>query len=129
MSAFYDRMAATALRLIERFGQTATLSDTPEPDPDDYDPVTGMGAAIVPVTQPGQVILLDYTMQEAGIINAAGSLVQQGDKKIMLAAKGLAWPPTMTTTILADGLTWTIINIKTTNPAGTTLLYELHGRR
>jgi hypothetical protein len=129
MSTFYDRMAATALRLIERFGQTATLSDTPEPDPDDYDPVTGKGAAIVPVTQPGQVILLDYTMQEAGIINAAGSLVQQGDKKIMLAAKGLAWPPTMTTTILADGLTWTIINIKTTNPAGTPLLYELHGRR
>ena len=129
MSAFYDRMAATALRLIERFGQTATLSDTPEPDPDDYDPVTGMGAAIMPVTQPGQVILLDYTMQEAGIINAAGSLVQQGDKKIMLAAKGLAWAPTMTTTILADGLTWTIINIKTTNPAGTPLLYELHGRR
>ena len=129
MSAFYDRMAATALRLIERFGQTATLSDTPEPDPDDYDPVTGMGAAIVPVTQLVQVILLDYTMQEAGIINAAGSLVQQGDKKIMLAAKGLACPPTMTTTILADGLTWTIINIKSTNPAGTPLLYELHGRR
>lgn len=129
MSAFYDRMAATALRLIERFGQTATLSDTPEPDPDDYDPVTGMGAAIVPVTQPGQVILLDYTAQEAGIINAAGSLVRQGDKKIMLAAKGLAWAPTMTTTILADGLAWTIINIKTTNPAGTPLLYELHGKR
>ena len=129
MSAFYDRMAATALRLIERFGQTATLSDTPEPDPDDYDPVTGTGPVTVPVTQPGQVILLDYTAQEAGIINAAGSLVQQGDKKIMLAAKELAWPPTMTTTILADGLTWTIINIKTTNPAGTPLLYELHGRR
>lgn len=129
MSAFYDRMAATALRLIERFGQTATLSDTPEPDPDDYDPVTGTGPVIVPVTQPGQVILLDYTVQEAGIINTAGSLVQQGDKKIMLAAKGLAWPPTMTTTILVDGLTWTIINIKSTNPAGTPLVYELHGRR
>jgi hypothetical protein len=129
MSAFYDRMAATALRLIERFGQTATLSDTPEPDPDDYDPVTGTGPVIVPVTQPGQVILLDYTEQEAGIINAAGSLVQQGDKKIMLAAKGLAWAPTMATTIIADGLTWTIVNIKSTNPAGTPLVYELHGRR
>ena len=129
MSAFYDRMAATALRLIERFGQTATLSDTPEADPDDYDPVTGVGPVIVPVTQPGQAILLDYTTQEAGIINAAGSLVQQGDKKIMLAAKGLAWVPTMTTTILVDGLTWTIINIKSTNPAGTPLVYELHGRR
>ena len=129
MSAFYDRMAATALRLIERFGQAATLSDTPEPDPDDYDPVTGMGPVIVPVTQSGQLILLDYSAQEAGIINAAGSLVQQGDKKIMLAAKGLTWAPSMTTTILADGLTWTIINIKSTKPAGTPLVYELHGRR
>jgi hypothetical protein len=35
----------------------------------------------------------------------------------------------MTTTVLADGLTWTIINIKSTNPAGTPLVYELHGRR
>ena len=129
MSAFYDRMAATALRLIERFGLTATLSDTPEPNPDDYDPVTGTGPIIVPVTQSGQAILLDYTVQEAGIINASGSLVQQGDKKIMLAAKGLAWPPTLTTTILADGQTWTIVNVKSTNPAGTPLVYELHGRR
>lgn len=126
MSAFYDRMAATALRLIERFGLTATLSEV---TPGEYDPVTGVETGGATLTQTGQLILLDYTAQEAGIINAAGSLVQQGDKKIMLAAKGLEWPPTMTTTVLADGLTWTIINIKSTNPAGTPLAYELHGRR
>ncbi|MBJ2228498.1 hypothetical protein JFT67_05515 [Pseudomonas simiae] len=126
MSAFYDRMAATALRLIERFGLTATLSEV---TPGEYDPVTGVETGGATLTQTGQLILLDYTVQEAGIINAAGSLVQQGDKKIMLAAKGLEWPPTMTTTVLADGLTWTIVNIKSTNPAGTPLVYELHGRR
>ena len=126
MSAFYDRMAATALRLIERFGLTATLSEV---TPGEYDPVTGVETGGATLTQTGQLILLDYTAQEAGIINAAGSLVQQGDKKIMLAAKGLEWPPTMTTTVLADGLTWTIINIKSTNPAGTPMVYELHGRR
>ena len=126
MSAFYDRMAATALRLIERFGLTATLSEV---TPGEYDPVTGVETGGATLTQTGQLILLDYTVQEAGIINASGSLVQQGDKKIMLAAKGLEWPPTMTTTVLADGLTWTIINIKSTNPAGTPLVYELHGRR
>lgn len=129
MSAFYDRMAATALRLIAQFGQTATLTYIPEVDPDDYDPVTGTGPVAVPVSQSGRAILLDYTAQEAGIINAAGSLVQQGDKKILLAADGLAWPPTMTTLVIADGLTWTIVNIKSTNPAGTPLVYELHGRR
>ena len=126
MSAFYDRMAATALRLIERFGLTATLSEV---TPGEYDPVTGVETGGATLTQTGQLILLDYTVQEAGIINAAGSLVQQGDKKIMLAAKGLTWPPTLATTILADGLTWTIVNVKSTNPAGTPLVYELHGRR
>ncbi len=129
MSAFYDRMAATALRLIAQYGQAATLTYTPEVDPDDYDPVTGTGPAAAPVSQPGQLVLLDYTAAESGVINASGSLVQQGDKKIMLAAKGLIWPPTLATTILADGLTWTIVNVKSTNPAGTPLVYELHGRR
>lgn len=37
------------------------------------------------------------------------SLVQQGDKKTMLTAKAQSCPPTMTTTILADGLMWTTI--------------------
>ena len=124
--SFYSRMQDTALRLIEKYGQTATLTDGVAGE---YDPVTGVETGGATLTQTGQLILLDYTAQEAGIINAAGSLVQQGDKKIMLAAKGLEWPPTMTTTVLADGLTWTIINIKSTNPAGTPLVYELHGRR
>ena len=126
MSAFYDRMAATALRLIAQYGQTATLTEI---IPGEYDPVTGNETGGVNRTQTGQLILLEYTSAEAGIINASGSLVQQGDKKIMLAAKGLSWAPTNTTTILADGLTWTIVNVKSTNPAGTPLVYELHGRR
>ena len=126
MSAFYDRMAATALRLIAQYGQAATLTEI---IPGEYDPVTGNETGGVNLTQTGQLILLEYTSAEAGIINASGSLVQQGDKKIMLAAKGLAWPPRNTTTVLADGLNWTIVNVKSTNPAGTPLVYELHGRR
>lgn len=126
MSAFYDRMAATALRLIAQYGQTAALTEI---TPGEYDPVTGNETGGANLTQTGQLILLEYTSAEAGIINASGSLVQQGDKKIMLAAKGLTWPPTLATTILADGLTWTIVNVKSTNPAGTPLVYELHGRR
>ena len=126
MSAFYDEMADVALELIAEFGQAGTLTSVTEGE---YDPVTGFGTDPVTLTQTGQLVLLDYTAQEAGIINAAGSLVQQGDKKIMLAAKGLDWEPTMTTTIDAGGFTWAITGIKATNPAGTPLLYEIHGRR
>jgi hypothetical protein len=126
MSAFYDEMAEVALDLITEFGQVGTLTSVTEGE---YDPVTGIGTDPVTLTQSGQLILLDYTVQEAGIINAAGSLVQQGDKKILLAAKGLVWVPAMTTTLDAGGQVWIIVNIKSTNPAGTPLVYEIHGRR
>lgn len=126
MSAFYDEMAEVTLELIAEFGQAGTLISVTEGE---YDPVTGFGAEPVTLSQTGQLILLEYSIQEAGISNAAGSLVQQGDKKIMLAAGGLDWEPTMTTTIDAGGVTWTITGIKAINPAGTPLLYEIHGRR
>jgi len=125
MSQFYDRMAATALRLIERFGQTITLRDTV---PGEYDPVTGGSTPETTVDQPAQAILQDYALQQAGMSYAEGTVIQQGDKKILVAAQGLT-PPTLTTTVIADGATWTIVNIKEINPAGTPLVYEIQGRR
>ncbi len=116
--AFYDEMAQVALDLVTEFGQIGTLTCVTEGE---YDPVT--------LTQSGQLLLLEYTAAESGVINASGSLVQQGYKKILLAAKGLAWAPTMTITIDAGGQVWTIVNIKSVNPAGTPLVYEIHGRR
>lgn len=125
MSQFYDRMASTALRLIERFGQTVTLRDIV---PGEYDPVTGSQTPDVEVNQPAQAILQDYALQQSGMSYAEDTVIRQGDKKIMVAAQGLT-PPTLTTTVLADGATWTIVNIKEINPAGTPLVYELQGRR
>lgn len=125
MSQFYDRMASTALRLIERFGQTITLRDTVQGE---YDPVTGSQTPDVEVERPAQAILQDYALQQSGMSYAEGTVIQQGDKKILVAAQGLT-PPQLTTTVLADGVTWTIVNIKEINPAGTPLVYELQGRR
>lgn len=125
MSAFYDRMSATALRLIERFGQEITLRDTV---PGEYDPVAGGSTPETTVDQTAQAILQDYALQQAGMSYAEGTVIRQGDKKIMVAAQGLT-PPQLTTTVLADGATWTIVNIKEINPAGTPLVYELQGRR
>jgi len=125
MSAFYDKMGATALRLIERFGQTITLRDTV---PGEYDPVTGGSTPETTVDQPAQAILQDYALQQSGMTYAEGTVIKQGDKKILVAAQGLT-PPQLTTTVLAGGVTWTIVNIKEINPAGTPLVYELQGRR
>ncbi|MFP5338326.1 MAG: hypothetical protein ACLGIW_07520 [Gammaproteobacteria bacterium] len=125
MSQFYDRMAATALRLIEQFGQEITMRDTV---PGEYDPVTGGSTPETTVDQPAQAILQDYALQQAGMSYAEGTVIRQGDKKILVAAQGLT-PPQLTTTVLADGVTWTIVNIKEINPAGTPLVYEIQGRR
>lgn len=125
MSAFYDRMAATALRLIARFGQPVTLRDTV---PGEFDPITGSTTPGTVTEQTGSCILQDYSSQESGAANMAGSDIRQNDKKIMIAAKGLT-PPTLSTQIIADGHTWTAVNIKEINPAGTPLVYEIQGRR
>lgn len=134
MSAFYNKMGATALRLIERFGQTVTLRDTV---PGDYDPVTGGSTPETTVDQPAQAILQDYALQQSGMSYAEGTVIKQGDKKILVAAMTKdangqpvqLTPPTLATAVIADGATWTIVNVKEINPAGTPLVYELQGRR
>ena len=125
MSAFYEEMAGVALELISEFGQTITMRDTV---PGEYDPVTGAQTPDVEVDQPAQAILQDYALQQAGMSYAEGTVIKQGDKKILVAAQGLT-PPTLTTTVIADGATWTIVNVKEINPAGTPLVFELQGRR
>ena len=125
MAGLYEEMAGVALELISEFGQTITLRDTV---PGEYDPVTGSTTAETTVDQPAQAILQDYALQQSGMSYAEGTVIKQGDKKILVAAQGLT-PPTLTTTVIADGAAWTIINIKQINPAGTPLVYELQGRR
>lgn len=124
--AFYDDMAAVALELITEFGQVGTISDVA---PGTYDPATGATTGDTPITQTAQMILLDYTLQESGAKYNEGTQVLAGDKKILIAAQGLAWAPMMTSRITADSDVWQVVNIKVSNPAGTPLVYEIHGRK
>ncbi|WP_236225552.1 hypothetical protein [Pseudomonas pseudonitroreducens] len=126
MSDLYDRMSATALRLISRFGSEQTLRDI---TPGTYDPVSGETTGDTQISQPAQLLLLEFTAQEAGQSYADGSEIRQGDKKIIIAAKGLAWPPALTTRIDVDGVLWQVVNVKEANPAGTPLVYFCQGRK
>ncbi len=126
MGGFYDEMATVALELISEFGQTGQIKDQV---PGSYDPVLGDETGGSTSTQDAQMILLDYTLQESGIKYAEGTEVKVGDKKILIAAKGLDSAPLMTSLIHADGADWRVQNIKVSNPAGTPLVYELHGRK
>lgn len=124
--AFYDDMASVALELIAEFGSEQTLRDI---TPGSYDPVSGETTGDTPISQPAQLLLLDYTLQESGQQYAEGSEIRQGDKKIIIAAKGLAWPPALTTRIDVGGVLWKVVNVKEANPAGTPLVYFCQGRK
>lgn len=122
MNAFYDRTAATALRLITQFGQPVTISKT---EPGEYDPETGGDTPGATIEQTAQGILLDFTGQEF----QNNSLIKQGDKKLKIAAQGLEWVPDLLNKVIIQGRTWSIVPpLKEVNPAGTPILYELQVR-
>jgi len=120
--AFYDEMAVMALEMITEFGQPVTISKTEQGE---YDPETGGEAPGATVEQIAQGILLDFTGQEF----QNNSLIKQGDKKLKIAAQGLAWVPGLLDRVVAQGRTWSIVPpLKEINPAGTPILYELQVR-
>ena len=119
--AFYDEMAVMALEMITEFGQPVTISKT---EPGEYDPDNPDGGEVI-IEQTAQGILLDFTGQEF----QNNSLIRQGDKKLKIAAQGLAWVPGLLDKVVAQGRTWSIVPpLKEVNPAGTPILYELQVR-
>ncbi|GLX91966.1 hypothetical protein [Pseudomonas lundensis] len=117
--AFYDEMAVMALEMITEFGQPVTISKT---ESGEYDPEIGGEVPGATVEQIAQGILLDFTGQEF----QNNSLIRQGDKKLKIAAQGLAWAPGLLDKVIVQGRTWSIVPpLKEVNPAGTPILYEL----
>ncbi|MBJ2254810.1 hypothetical protein PSFL_23870 [Pseudomonas sp. DD1] len=120
--AFYDEMAVMALEMITEFGQPVTISKTEQGE---YDPEQGGEVPGATVEQIAQGILLDFT----GLEFQNNSLIRQGDKKLKIAAQGLAWVPGLLDKVVAQGRTWSIVPpLKEINPAGTPILYELQVR-
>lgn len=121
MSEFYQRMAATALRLIGKYGRPVIfkLETTGK-----YDPATGKTGPAFVREQTGQAVLADYSRREF----ETSTLLVRGDKRLKLAAKGLEWVPTLATKAVIDGKSWSVISISEINPAGTPIVYDLQVR-
>ncbi|EJM09742.1 hypothetical protein PMI21_05474 [Pseudomonas sp. GM18] len=120
--AFYDEMAVMALEMITEFGQPVIIRATTVGE---YDPDAGTAPPDSTKEQIAQGILLDFTGQEF----QNNSLIKQGDKKLKIAARGLAWVPDLLNKVVVQGRTWSIVPpLKEINPAGTPILYELQVR-
>ena len=114
--------AATALRLLQQFGQAVTLR---KQTAGAYDPAAG-SATVSTADYAGTGALLDYDLINSGQW-LEQSMVEAGDKKLLLAPD-IGATPEADDLIIAQG-TWRIVNVKIINPAGTVVLYKLQLRK
>lgn len=119
MAFNYAGSAATALKLLTNFGANATLIKRAEGD---YNPETGSNT-ITETSYSVKAVLLNYKFNET---NTVGSLIQAKDRKVIMQATTVT--PDVSDTFTISGVTYRIINVKTLNPAGTSVIHELHVR-
>ncbi|HEX5539901.1 MAG TPA: hypothetical protein VFX01_08960 [Methylophilaceae bacterium] len=127
--SFYSDIGATANRLIADKGQSVTITKITAGT---YNPDTGT-VENTETTYTGNGVLLDYNLQDKGVTNEGGALIQMGDKKLLLSpidTSGTSLPAfEPNDTVLVDGNTWTVVNAKVLSPAGTIVLQELQIRK
>lgn len=120
----YSALAATALRLLTKFGQTVTLRVYGEPV---YDPATATATPVV--TDYSRVgAVFDYTDKNQGSMLQNGTMAQADDRQLFLDA-GTVAPTVSDRILLADTSEWTIANVKVVNPSGTAVVYECRIRK
>lgn len=119
MTFNYASVAATAIRLLKRFGAPVTLRNYTIGT---YDPATGATTtAYTDVVHNG--VLLDFG---AGQVNAAGGgLIQAGDKRLLLEPGTV---PALEDHVIVGGTEYVIKGVGEVKPAGVPVLYDLHLR-
>jgi hypothetical protein len=115
----YARPVATASRLITRFGRSASLR---RPGTSTQWSASTAPAADYPIV----AVLANYTVRERD-----GTLIQQGDRKIIFAAQGLVITPAIGDTIdTGDGLgAYEIVDVVPVEPGGVPIVFTAQVRR
>ncbi len=118
MNRFYDRMQATAERLIARFGYATQLERDDAPTGPPHNPQPG------PATRHDcKVVELEYSLTDRDT-----TLVQQGDKLGLISTAIDIKPSKYDRLLLGDQL-YHFIDLQPLSPGGQVLLYEFHARR
>lgn len=118
MSFDYAKMAATALRLLEKFGMTVTLVRTTGGS---IDPVTGAVVAGTSANQTTTGLLRKYP---DNLID--GTRIMTGDRQAVLSNEVR---PLLTDRLRVAGEDWNVMGIETVKPTDTTLVYFVQVRK
>lgn len=119
MSFDYGTTAATAARLIARFGSKVVLTRSV---PGAYDPATGAPAAPTVTMQNVDAVVLDFPQSYID-----GTLIRAGDRKVLVSAVGTT-APMAGDTMAWEGQSLVVINAKKLGPAGPAVLFTLQVR-
>jgi len=124
----FDSSAALAKRLIDLNGEVVTLKLFIETLPDPLKPWIPGNSTEQDV--PTRAIFLNYNTQDAGKTYADGTEIHRDDKKVLVAALLLGADPNLKGNIVRkDGTVFRIIKIKTLDPNGQKILFEIQARR
>lgn len=114
----YAKMAATAARLLEKFGSTVTVK---RETGGSVDPVSGVVTSGSQTTYSPNGVLTKFP---DNLID--GTRIQASDRKLILDD---TIAPLLTDKVTIQGEDWTLQEIMTVNPAGTAIIYECVARR
>lgn len=120
MSAFYDKMEATARRLIKQFGYSAKLWRAGTPSGPPHNPIPG-----TPTQANCIVVETGYSLT-----NRDDTLILTGDK-IGIISTEIAGRlvPTKDDVLVIGSDRYNFVDLKPLAPGGQVLLFEFHARR
>lgn len=117
MSAFnYATMAATASRLLKRFGAKASISRVVDGS---YDPAKGETSGVTQVL-PTVAAIIDY---EDRLVD--GTMILHGDLRALMDPRV---QPIQGDRITWQGRSYSVIAVKSVSPAGVPVLYDAQVR-
>lgn len=116
--SFYADMAMVANDSLGEYGQTVTISAK---SIGAYNPATGNAAVTVSTQQVKGVVF------PVGAKDIDGTLIHQGDQKLLLSMVGVT-PPHVGDTVTIGATSYTITFIKLLTPAGVNVLCECNIR-
>lgn len=116
---FYDNLAATSKKLLTKYGRDVVIAAITQGA---YDPATST-AAPTSTSKTVKGVLFDIN---AGITLIQGTLVEVGDKRLLVESSGA---PTIQDKVTVGDAIYRILSVTEINPGGTVVLYDLHLRK
>lgn len=124
MTFDYAKTAATADRLLKRFGAASSLKRRAEGA---YDPNTG-SSTVTETEQPCTAAVFDFDLRLTGQMFAGQSVILAGDKLAYVSAVGVS-TPAPGDFLVFGGVTHSVIAVKRLAPSGIDVLHELQVRQ